>query len=118
MENNIWDKGKLGVMEGVLGTVDQPIIDWCIIEEVITHQQNLAVAYQNYSKVYDKVNHDWLLCLYKRMGTAQAVVSLLKELKSRRKTKLEILKRDKSVKADRNLLVNGRGWEQGSMQNT
>ena len=50
------------------------------------------------------------------MGTAQAVVSLLKELKSRRKTKLEILKRDKSVKADRNLLVNGRGWEQGSMQ--
>ena len=45
MENNIWDKGKLGVMEGVLGTVDQPIINWCIIEEVITHQQNLAVAY-------------------------------------------------------------------------
>ena len=83
MENDIWDKGQLRVVEGVLGTVDQLIIDRCISEEVIIHQQNLAVAYHNYNKVYNKVHPDWLLHVYKRMGTLQTVVSLLKELKSR-----------------------------------
>ena len=32
--NEIWDKGLLGAVEGVLGTVDQLIIDRCITEEV------------------------------------------------------------------------------------
>ena len=32
--NEIWDKGQLGAVEGVLGTVDQLIIDRCITEEV------------------------------------------------------------------------------------
>ena len=27
MENEIWDQGQLGAVEGVLGTVDQLIID-------------------------------------------------------------------------------------------
>ena len=34
MENEIWDEGQLVVVEGVLGTVDQLIIDRCIMEEV------------------------------------------------------------------------------------
>ena len=33
MENEIWDKGQLGGVEGVLGTVDQLLIDVCIMEE-------------------------------------------------------------------------------------
>ena len=34
MENEIWDEGQLGVVEGVLGMVDQLIIDRCIMEKV------------------------------------------------------------------------------------
>ena len=32
MKNEIWDEGQLGAVEGVLGTVDQLIIDRCIME--------------------------------------------------------------------------------------
>ena len=32
--NEIWDEEKLGVVEGVLGIVDQLIIDRCIMDEV------------------------------------------------------------------------------------
>ena len=32
--NEIWDEGQPGAVEGVLGTVDQLIIDRCIMEEV------------------------------------------------------------------------------------
>ena len=34
IENDIWDEGQLGAVEGVLGTVNQLIIDRCIMEEV------------------------------------------------------------------------------------
>ena len=34
MVNEIWDEGQLGAVEGVLGTVNQLIIDRCIMEEV------------------------------------------------------------------------------------
>ena len=32
--NDIWDKEQVGAREGGLGTVDQLIIDRCIMEEV------------------------------------------------------------------------------------
>ena len=48
--NEIWDEGQLGAVEGVLGTVDQLIIDRCIMEEVKQHHRNLAVAFYNYKK--------------------------------------------------------------------
>ena len=63
MVNDIWDKGQLGAVEGVLGTVDQLIIDRCIMEEVKSHHRNLAVAFYDYRKAYDKVHHDWSLHL-------------------------------------------------------
>ena len=31
--NEIWDEGQMGAVEGILGTVDQLIIDRCIMEE-------------------------------------------------------------------------------------
>ena len=43
--NEIWDEGQLGAVEGVLGTVDQLIIDRCIMEEVKQYHRNLAVAF-------------------------------------------------------------------------
>ena len=53
--NDIWDKGKVGASEGGLGTVHQLIIDRCIMEEVKSYHRNLAVAYYDYKKAYDKV---------------------------------------------------------------
>ena len=45
MENEIWDEGQLGAVEGVTGTIDQLIIDRCIMEEVKQYNRNLAVAF-------------------------------------------------------------------------
>ena len=45
MENEIWDESQLRAVEGVLGTVDQLIINPCIMEEVKQYQRNLAVAF-------------------------------------------------------------------------
>ena len=61
MENEIWDEGQLGAVEGVLDTADQLIIDWCIMEEVKQYHRNLAITFYDYKKVYDKVHHDWML---------------------------------------------------------
>ena len=51
--NNIWDRSQLGTWSGVLGTVDQSIIDNVIIDEVRNQQRNLAVAFFDYQKAYD-----------------------------------------------------------------
>ena len=51
--NNIWDRSQLGTWSGVLGTVDQLIIDNVIIDEVRNQQRNLAVAFFDYQKAYD-----------------------------------------------------------------
>ena len=47
-QNDIWDQGQLGDVVGVLGTVDQLIIDRSIMEEVKTYHRNLAVAFFDY----------------------------------------------------------------------
>ena len=38
--NEIQDEGQLGAVEGVLSTVDQLIIDRCIMEEFKQHHRN------------------------------------------------------------------------------
>ena len=60
MENEIWDEGQLGGVEGVLGSVDQLIVDRCIMEDVKQYHRNLAVALYACKKAYDKVHHDWI----------------------------------------------------------
>ena len=77
MENEIWDEGQLGGVEGVLGTVDQLLIDVCIMEEVRSYHRNLAVAYYDYKKAYDKVHHDWMLRVFNWMGIPKNVTALL-----------------------------------------
>ena len=56
--NNIWDKSQLGTCSGVLGTVDQLVIDNATMDEVKEKQMNLAVAFYDYQKAYDIVRHD------------------------------------------------------------
>ena len=88
--NEIWDEGQLGAVEGVLGTVDQLIIDRCIMEEVKQHHRNLAVAFYDYKKAYDKVHHDWMIQVYEWVGMPRNVIRLIQELMSKWKTRLEI----------------------------
>ena len=44
IRNYIWDKNQMGTCEGVLGTVDQLLIDNCIMLKVKIHKRNLEVA--------------------------------------------------------------------------
>ena len=84
-ENNIWDEGQLGGVEGVMGTVDQLLVDAYIMEEVKEHHRNLAVAYYDYKKAFDKVHHDWMLRVYSWMG-----ISVNHLVVEKWKTRLEI----------------------------
>ena len=43
--NKIWDRSQLGTCSGVLGTVDQLVMDNAIMDEVRGKQRNLAVAF-------------------------------------------------------------------------
>ena len=80
MENEIWDEGQLGAVEGVLGTGDQLIIDRCIMEEVKQYHRNLAVAFYDYKKAYSKVYHDWMLKVYQWIGVPDEVIKLISNL--------------------------------------
>ena len=62
--NEIWDEEQLGAVEGVLGIVDQLIINRRIMDEVKQHHSNLAVAFYDYKKAYNKVHHDWIIRMY------------------------------------------------------
>ena len=88
--NRIWDEGQLGGVEDVLGTVDQLIIDNCIMEEVRRHHRNLAVACYDYRKPYDSVHHDWILRVFDWIGIPKDVRLVLQELMKRWKTRLEV----------------------------
>ena len=88
--NEIWDKGQLGAAEGVLATVDELIVDRCIMEEVNQHHRNLVVAFNDYKKAYDKVHHEWMIRVYEWIGIPRSVIKLIKEIMRKWKTRLEI----------------------------
>ena len=90
MENEIWDEDQLGAVEGVLGTVDQLIIDQCIMEEVKQYHRNLAVPFYDYKKVYNKVHHHWMLRVYQWVGILDEVIKLISNLMELWNTRLEI----------------------------
>ena len=89
-ENEIWDEGQLGAVEGILGTVDQKIIDQCIMEEVKQYHRNLVFGFYDYKKAYDKVYQDWMLRAYKWIGIPDEVIELISNLMELWKDRLEI----------------------------
>ena len=109
--NNIWDRSQLGTCSGVLGTVDQLLIDAAIIDEVRNQQRNLAVAFYDYQKAYDMVQHDWIIRVYRWMGIQEKVVKVLIKLMKGWKTRLEVTQNGK-VKTSR-LLNILKGFLQG-----
>ena len=94
--NEIWDEGQLGAL-GVLGTVDQLIIDRYIMEEVKQHYYNLAVAFYDYKKAYIKVHYDWIIPGYDGIGIPKDVIKLIMDLMDKWKTRLEIWKGSEKV---------------------
>ena len=95
--NEIWDEGQLGAVEGILGTVDQLIIERCIMEEVKQHHHNLTVAFCDYKNAFDKVHHDWMIREYEWIGIPRSVIKLIKELMRKWKTRLEIWRDDEKM---------------------
>ena len=95
MENYIWDQGQLGAVVGVLGAVEQLVIDKSIMEEVKTYHRNLAAAFYDYKKAYGKVHHDQMLRLYKWIGIPHNVITLLSSIMRKWKARLMIQKDEK-----------------------
>ena len=60
------------------------------MEEVNRCYKNLVVAFYDYKKVYDKVQHDWMLRVYEWIGIPKKVLELIYQLMSKWKTILEI----------------------------
>ena len=96
-ENEIWDRNQMGTCQDVLGTVDELLIDNCIVEEVRTHKRNLAVAYYDCPKAYDMVHHDWMLRVYEWMGIPKSVCKVIEQLMVRWRTRLEVFDQGKKV---------------------
>ena len=97
MESDIWNEGQLEAIEGVLGIVDQLIVDQCIMEEVKQYHRNLAVAFYNYKKVHNKVHHDWMLSVYQWIGIPDERIKLNSNLMDFWKTRLEIWRKVESM---------------------
>ena len=65
------------------------------MEEVKQHHRNLAVAFCDYKKAYDKVHHDWMLRVYQWIGIPDEVIKLISNLMELWKTRLEIWSKGK-----------------------
>ena len=89
-ENDIWDRSQMGTCEKVLGTVDQLLIDNCIMDKVRTYHRDLAVAYYDYKKAYDMVHHDRILRVLEWMKVLDKIRKVIKNIMSRCKTRLEV----------------------------
>ena len=90
MDNDTWDEGQMGERDGILGTIDQLLIDECIMSEVKENHRDLAVAFYDYKKAYEMVHHDFMIMVYRWMGIPEKVCKPLETLMSMWKTRLEI----------------------------
>ena len=60
------------------------------MDEVRQHHGNLAVAYYDYKKAYDKVHHVRMLAVYEWIGIPKEVIMVIKELMNKWKTIMEV----------------------------
>ena len=100
IENNILDEWQLGAVVGVLGIVDQLIVDKSIMKEVKTYHCNLVATFYDYKKAYDKVHHDWMLRVHKWIRMPDNLIRLLSSIMRKKKTRLEIWRDGKKVSAN------------------
>ena len=60
------------------------------MKEVKQHHRNLAVAFYDYKKAYDKVHHDRMVRVYEWIRIPRNIIKLIVELMSKWKTRLQI----------------------------
>ena len=87
MENRIWDEDKLGVVESIFGIIDQLIIDPCVMDEMKHYHRNLAVAFYDYKRAYNKVQDDCMLRVYRWIGIPDEVIKMISNLMELWKTR-------------------------------
>ena len=100
--NNIWNRGHMGTCSGVLGTVNQLIIDNAIMDEVKNQQRNLAVAFYDYQKAYEMVQHNRMTRVYQWMGVPEKVVNVIVKLMKGWKIRLEVTEDGKVFNKQKN----------------
>ena len=88
--NKIWDKSQLRTCSGIRDTIDPPLIDSAITDEVQEKKRNLSVSFYDYQKAYDMVRHDCMIRVFTWMGYPSKLINVLKQLMDRWKTKLEV----------------------------
>ena len=101
----------MGTCSGVLGTVDQLIIDNVTMDELTNQQRNLTVAFYDYQKAYDMVRHDWMTRVYQWMEVPEKVVNVIIKLMEGWKTRLEVTE-DGKVLTSRKINIR-KGFFQG-----
>jgi hypothetical protein len=100
IENNLWDMQQKGTRKGILGTMDNLLVDRAIHEESKEYQRNLAVAYYDYEKAYDSTPHSWQIRCFKMCQIDEKVIHILEQLHRIWKTRLELWKEGKIVKSE------------------
>ena len=81
MENEVWEEGQLGLVEGVLGTVDQLIINRCIMGDVKQYHRNLAITFTfNDVNLIRSINAKVISVAAYPMNVCEFTVGELKEL--------------------------------------
>ena len=78
--NEMWDKSQLETCSGVLGTVDQLLIDSAIMDEVWEKKRNLAVLLYDYQKASNMVKHDCMIRVFTCIGYPSKLINVLKQL--------------------------------------
>ena len=97
--NGLWDENQLGTREKVLGTVDLLLVDQCIMEEVRYYHRDLSIAYYDYKKAYDFVNHDWINIVFDWMRIDGAVRKVISRMMDGWKTRLNVMHNGESKKS-------------------
>ena len=109
--NYIWDRSKLGTCFGVLGTVDQLVLDRTILDEVKGQQINPVVAFYDNQKAYEMVRHDWMIRVCHWVGAPEKLIEVIKKLMKGWKTKLEVAENRQKIVS--RLIIATRGFLQG-----
>ena len=65
------------------------------------YHRQLAVAFYDYKKAYDKIHHDWMLRVYKWIGIPDEVIKLISKLMELWKSRLEIWSKGEKMTSTR-----------------
>jgi hypothetical protein len=90
IENSLWDMQQKGTRKGILGTMDNLLVDRAVIEEAKQYERNLAVSYYDYEKAYDSTPHAWQIQCFKMCRINEKVINLVQQLHTIWRTRLEL----------------------------